>query len=208
MSPLLLYSTFYEPHKTRTGKEADRAPPMSRQQSLWSSNEQNAGSTRSHQWLLAGLQQHVLSVSHDCGWLKCCGPQEACHILSSPSLHLYQSLSISPAFPPWSPVLPPSFHVAFQSFLFFSLSTPCVSPLYATFIYRSQLSAHSIHPPPTHTKNISLHTHTRSHRQKYTWGWCRSLQTPTTALQHISYLIANMVTHDMLWLQLNLTTMQ
>lgn len=104
------------------------------------------------------------------------------HILWSLSVHLYQSLSIStpillllPQFPPFSP--PPSPFICHSSQLPRSLSLhPRVSPLPATFIYRSQLSVHSI-PPQSSTTSPSSdshkykHSHAHSQRLKHTKGW-------------------------------------
>ncbi len=126
------------------------------------------------------------------------GAQDTHHILLSLSVHLYQSLSISPPILP-PRLSPPSFHIICRSSQLprsFALH-PCVSPLPATFIYRSQLSVHSTPPlslPPHHplwyTKTQSYaHSCTHIQRLKHTSGWYRLLQTPAVPLQLISFLL-------------------
>ena len=114
-------------------------------------------------------------------WVGQCGstghsPYSIRSLNPSLSVPLYQPSHPSPHFCPYfSLFLTPSF----------LLSAPSYLPLPATFIYRSQLSAHSM--PPQKHKNISLHTLMHVHKS---WN---TIAADTGYSKHQPYLIAHLL---------------
>lgn len=137
---------WYGGAKNKMGKEVDEETQMWEKivaanrlcSLLWHMTHEKDGDPTQGCWLVATMLT--------CG--VCNRARDTLHILLILSVHLYQSLCISP---------PPFICHSFQSPLL-SLH-PRVSPPSATFIYSSQLSVHSIPPQSSTTLPPLIHKH-------------------------------------------------